>query len=711
MARPGARIAGSSGPGAYADHPVLLFTCALGADDAVHFGNVSGGLTALFGAAPDVAVAGLSSSLEPEDATRLWAALSRSVQDLKPFVIDLRFRPVFGPASGPVAEEARCLETHMTAERGDGGAVSWRAACLDVTEHRRSEQLISLLNDVVAAISEAPEYRVAVGIALQYMCRVAHAVYGEAWLPDTTAAHLALDTAHHDGGADWAGFEAASRALTYTMDIGAIGLCWRTRRALWAEDVRDLVTDHPQRPAPPDSAKGLSAYLQPICVGNETLGIFAFHLDKLGLDGVPDMFETLAAQLGAALQRRRIEQELEYANIIIEESPTVVYRALATEGAPRVYTSRNVTRFGFSVGDCKRGLFNFPGFVHDEDRPAVLAGVQRMLDDGGDVFEHEYRLITASGEIRYVHDRTTAIRDANRHITHWQGALTDITERWRSEQQLAESNRKLEGLSLKLSKYLSPQIYASIFAGKQTAEISTQRKKLTIFFSDIADFTSTTDKLESEELTALLNDYLTEMAAIALRHGATIDKYIGDAILAFFGDPESHGARADALACVRMAIEMQARMVELQREWRHVGAENPFQVRIGINTGFCTVGNFGSADRMDYTVIGGEVNLAARLQSHAELGGILMGHETYSLIKSDIPAEELEPIMVKGFSAPVRIYRVLEAAAGQAAGSGAVHIEKPGARIDIDPDSLSAEDRAEIATAIEGLRERLRRES
>ena len=103
--------------------------------------------------------------------------------------------------------------------------------------------------------------------------------------------------------------------------------------------------------------------------------------------------------------------------------------------------------------------------------------------------------------------------------------------------------------------------------------------------------------------------------------------YIGDAILAFFGDPETKGVKEDAVACVNMAIAMQRRMRELQFEWRDVGLEKPFQLRIGINTGYCTVGNFGSEDRMDYTIVGNEVNLASRLQSHADLGGILVSHE------------------------------------------------------------------------------------
>src|SRR5262245_118414 len=221
--------------------------------------------------------------------------------------------------------------------------------------------------------------------------------------------------------------------------------------------------------------------------------------------------------------------------------------------------------------------------------------------------------------------------------------MTDITELKRSEQNLLEAkqrledanklvtekNRTLESLSSKLAKYLSPQLYKSIFSGEKNVDVTSQRKKLTIFFSDIAGFTETTDLLESEELTSLLNHYLREMSAIALEHGATIDKFIGDAIMLFFGDPETRGPKEDAVACVRMAIAMQQRMRDLQAEWRERGQEHVFQLRIGINTGYCTVGNFGSDDRVDYTIIGNEVNLAARLQQHADLGGILLAHETY----------------------------------------------------------------------------------
>jgi class 3 adenylate cyclase len=229
----------------------------------------------------------------------------------------------------------------------------------------------------------------------------------------------------------------------------------------------------------------------------------------------------------------------------------------------------------------------------------------------------------------------------------------------RTQIELTEKNELLADLSSKLAKFLPPQLYHSIFAGTHATRVAAKRMKLTIFFSDIANFTETADSLESEELTNLLNQYLTEMSKIAVGHGATIDKYVGDAIMGFFGDPASRGSKEDAIACVKMAIAMQQRMGELQLEWLDLGSERPFQLRIGINTGFCSVGNFGSEDRMDYTIIGNEVNLTARLQSHAEPGGILVTHGTANLIKDTILTEEQDAVRVKGFGRPVRVYRVV----------------------------------------------------
>jgi adenylate cyclase len=226
-------------------------------------------------------------------------------------------------------------------------------------------------------------------------------------------------------------------------------------------------------------------------------------------------------------------------------------------------------------------------------------------------------------------------------------------------------NRKLEGaneflaaVAMKISRYLAPQVYSRIFSGQKDVTIQTERKKLTIFFSDIKDFTGTTERLQPEEITGLLNEYFTEMSAIAGKHGGTIDKFIGDAIVIFFGDPETKGAAEDAKACLAMAVDMQRRMAELNAKWRRRGIEQPFRIRMGINTGYCNVGNFGSADRMDYTIIGAEANLAARLQSIAEAGQIVLSYETYALVREMVSAHPLPAISVRGINRQIVPYIV-----------------------------------------------------
>ena len=231
--------------------------------------------------------------------------------------------------------------------------------------------------------------------------------------------------------------------------------------------------------------------------------------------------------------------------------------------------------------------------------------------------------------------------------------VVDITER-------VEAQNRIEELASKLSKYLSPQVYRSIFSGQKNVQIEANRKKLTVFFSDIKDFTELTDRLEPEVLSSLLNSYLNEMSKIALKYGGTIDKFVGDAILIFFGDPETNGEKADATSCVLMALEMRERMKFMRQIWEDEGISKPLNIRIGINTGYCNVGNFGSEDRLDYTIIGGEVNLASRLESNASVGQILVSHETYSLIKNSITCEEREEINVKGLAHKVRTYQVID---------------------------------------------------
>jgi adenylate cyclase len=333
-------------------------------------------------------------------------------------------------------------------------------------------------------------------------------------------------------------------------------------------------------------------------------------------------------------------------------------------------------------------------FVTEE---GVIAAAERLLADG--VFDSPDEQKSFEQLLKSYQKLFRTARRLMRLGDHNERQLNAAAE------VIAQKNKELESLSTKLSKYLSPQIYNSIFTGAQGVEMASNRKKLTIFFSDVVNFTETTEKLESEDLTNLLNRYLTEMSDIALQHGATIDKYIGDAIMVFFGDPESRGLKEDARACVQMAIAMLRRMHELRSEWQELGAEKPFRVRMGVNTGYCTVGNFGSQDRMDYTIIGNAVNLTARLQSHSEIDGILLGHETYSLVKDEVSAEEQTPIKVKGFAEPVRCHKVVGLYDHLAEAGTVIREEHEGFKFHLN---LKKRDKAEAISILEGILSRLK---
>ncbi len=260
---------------------------------------------------------------------------------------------------------------------------------------------------------------------------------------------------------------------------------------------------------------------------------------------------------------------------------------------------------------------------------------------------------------QFAHDRWVRISESRTQDGGTVAVYTDVTEIKLREAELAAKSSQLEQLSKKLAKYLSPQVYESIFHGRQDVQLAATRKKLTVFFSDIEDFAGTADRLESEDLTRVLNHYLTEMSKIALAHGATIDKFVGDGIVIFFGDPETLGVREDARACVRMAMAMQKRMRELAEEWSAQGIAKPLRCRMGIHTDYCTVGNFGSEDRLDYTIIGRGVNIAARLEHLAEPGEVLISFETQAHVSDEIECTAEGEVSVKGLAYPVATYKVV----------------------------------------------------
>ena len=233
-----------------------------------------------------------------------------------------------------------------------------------------------------------------------------------------------------------------------------------------------------------------------------------------------------------------------------------------------------------------------------------------------------------------------------------------LDEKIRDREIIEEKSKQLESLATRLAKYLSPQIYQSIFENEDGGAQKHARKNLTIFLSDIVKFTDLADTMEPERLAAVINSYLSEMSSIAVECGGTIDKFIGDAVLVFFGDPETEGEEEDALKCAEMAIRMMKRVGELNKHWKKLGVVDGLKVRMGIATGFCTVGNFGSDLRLDYTVLGSPVNLAARLQTTAEHNTILIDEYTKDLINSHVNSKYIDDITPKGFARPIPVYRL-----------------------------------------------------
>lgn len=226
------------------------------------------------------------------------------------------------------------------------------------------------------------------------------------------------------------------------------------------------------------------------------------------------------------------------------------------------------------------------------------------------------------------------------------------------ENELEQKNKAIEAIMANMRRYLSKSLYQRISGGASAQAGSTSRRNLTIFFSDIVGFTELTDTVEPETLSAVLNTYLGCMTEICERHGGTLDKFIGDAVMVFFGDEEQSDPVQSARACVAMAVEMQAATGALQSSWAKFGTQLGLRVRMGINSGYCTLGNFGSPERMAYTVVGGNVNVASRLEHQAEPGGICISASTYALVRDMVEVRPMGALSVKGVSHPVECFGV-----------------------------------------------------
>lgn len=203
--------------------------------------------------------------------------------------------------------------------------------------------------------------------------------------------------------------------------------------------------------------------------------------------------------------------------------------------------------------------------------------------------------------------------------------------------------------------YFPPSIVKKIIATPEMITSTGQKKELTIMFSDIKGFTRYSANLPPDQIQKSLNEYFEAMTEIVFNYGGTVDKFIGDGLMVFFGDPEPQSDHA--VRCVCAAIDMQKKVRDFRKRWESEG-KMPVQVRIGINTGEVVVGNMGSARRLSYTVLGSDVNLAQRLEANAPVDGIMISQRTYDLVKDQVLARPLGQIQVKGFDQPITVYEV-----------------------------------------------------
>ncbi len=203
--------------------------------------------------------------------------------------------------------------------------------------------------------------------------------------------------------------------------------------------------------------------------------------------------------------------------------------------------------------------------------------------------------------------------------------------------------------------YFPPSVVKKLVARPDVLASRGQRKELSILFSDIQGFTTHSARLTPEQIQKSLNEYFDSMVEIVFRHEGTVDKYIGDGLMVFFGDPDPQ--EDHALRAVRAARDMQKKVRELDAAWARDGGM-PLKIRIGINTGEVVVGNMGSKKRLSYTVLGSAVNLAQRLESNAPVGGILVSRRTYELVRDHVPSRSLGEIRVKGLETPVPVYEI-----------------------------------------------------
>jgi adenylate cyclase len=251
---------------------------------------------------------------------------------------------------------------------------------------------------------------------------------------------------------------------------------------------------------------------------------------------------------------------------------------------------------------------------------------------------------------------TKAIAEGNYQVSLAVSSRDEIGDLTASFNQMARSLREKEMIKQAFTRYVAREVVDEILKNPEQISLTGERREVSVLFCDLRGFTTLSERLPPEEVVALLNEFYTLMIETVFKHEGTLDKFLGDAVMAVFGAPIAH--KDHSVRAVRTAVAMKAGIEQLSRK-RVDDGKDPISVGIGVSAGEAVAGTVGTENRMEYTVIGDRVNLAARLEANAKPGQILISQWTYENVGQLVTARSLGYFKVKGKEEDVEVYEVL----------------------------------------------------
>jgi len=290
---------------------------------------------------------------------------------------------------------------------------------------------------------------------------------------------------------------------------------------------------------------------------------------------------------------------------------------------------------------------------HARNQATVITAIMVVLAVGG-----AFLLATLLARpIRRLVAGTKSIGEGNFNVTLPVTSRDELGDLTHSFNEMARALREKEAIKRAFTRYVAREVVEEILKNPESLVLSGQRRDVTVLFCDVRGFTPLAERLNPEEVVLLLNEFYNLMIETTFKYDGTLDKFLGDGVMCIFGAPI---ARPDhAIQAVRTAIDMQAGIAELSARFVREG-RTPIAVGIGVSAGEVVAGTVGSEDRMEYTAIGDSVNLAARLESNAKPGQILISERTFEMVKDQISATAMGAIRVKGKEEEVGVYEVMK---------------------------------------------------